>query len=316
MDLRDCRFLVTGGGGFLGQYVCRNLDCFGISGDQIFTPRSSKYDLRNLDACMQAIEPNDVVIHLAAKVGGLWAHVNRQADFFYDNAMMSLNMVHAAHLRKAKKIVNLGTVCEYPDLASIPFREDDLWAGYPSAITAPYGMGKKMSLVAGNAYRAQFGLSAIHLLLINLYGPGDDFNPETSHVIPALIGRVKEAIHNRSDTISVWGDGSASREFLFVEDAAEAIVLAAFYYDDEKPVNLGSGVETKISDITSRICRIMGYTGTISWDKKRSGGQSRRRLDVSLAEKSFGFKASTNLEDGLEKTINWYLSEVNRGSLS
>ncbi|MDC3298638.1 NAD-dependent epimerase/dehydratase family protein [bacterium] len=313
MDLRDCRFLVTGGGGFLGGYVCRNLESLGIARNQIFVPRSSEYDLRSLDACMRAIEPNDVIIHLAAKVGGLWAHVNRQADFFYDNAMMSLNMVHAAHVRKARKIVNLGTVCEYPDLAPIPFKEDDLWAGYPSAITAPYGMGKKMSLVAGNAYRAQFGLRAIHLLLINLYGPGDDFNPETSHVIPALIRRVKEAIHNESSTISVWGDGSASREFLFVEDAAEAIVLATLNYDDEKPVNLGSGVETKISDITYMICKAMGYTGTIKWDENRSGGQSRRRLDVSLAEASFGFKAATGLDDGLKKTINWYLSEVDRG---
>lgn len=307
MNFSEKRFVVTGGAGFLGSHVCQKLVKFGAHKDNIFVPRSAKYDLRSFDACRRIMNKGDVVIHLAAKVGGLWAHVNKQADYFYDNAMMSLNMVHAAHQAGVEKFVGLGTVCEYPDSVSIPFKETDLWSGYPSKITAPYGLGKKAMLVAGDAYRGQYGLNAIHLLLINLYGPGDDFDPATSHAVPALIRRVREAKTGGHEYIDVWGDGSASRELLYVEDAAEAIVLATCRYDKADPVNIGSGVEIPIRELAELICKKMDFKGYIKWDTSKVGGQHRRRLDVSMAESEFGFSAGTSFEKGLQKTIDWFM---------
>lgn len=307
MNFSEKRFVVTGGAGFLGSHVCQKLVEFGARKDNIFVPRSIEYDLRSLDACRCIMNKGDIVIHLAAKVGGLWAHVNKQADFFYDNAIMSLNMVHAANLAGVEKFVGLGTVCEYPDNVSIPFKEADLWSGYPSKITAPYGLGKKAMLVAGDAYRGQYGLNAIHLLLINLYGPGDDFDPATSHAVPALIRRVREARESGQEYLEVWGDGTASRELLYVEDAAEAIVLATAKYDKPEPVNIGSGVEIPIRNLAELICKQMNFEGDIKWDTSKVGGQHRRQLDVSLAEREFGFRAGTPFEQGLQKTIDWFM---------
>jgi len=306
MSFDTKRFVVTGGAGFLGRHVCKKLIEFGVDKSNIFVPRSIEYDLRDLEACRRLMRKDDVVIHLAAKVGGLWAHVNKQADFFYDNAMMSLNMVHAAHDIGVAKFVGLGTVCEYPDTVPIPFNESDLWLGYPSEITAPYGMGKKVMLVAGDAYRGQYGLNAIHLLLINLYGPGDDFNPDTSHAVPALIRRVNEAKKSGQEYLEVWGDGTASRELLYVEDAAEAIVLATARYNKSAPINIGSGQEISIRDLAELICKQMKFDGSLRWDTSKIGGQNRRQLDVSLAEIEFGFAAKTPIEDGLRKTIDWF----------
>jgi GDP-L-fucose synthase len=244
---------------------------------------------------------------LAAKVGGLWAHVNRQAEFFYDNAIMALNIIHVANEVGIEKFVGLGTVCEYPDNISIPFKESELWSGYPSNITAPYGLGKKTMLVAGDAYRAQYGLNAIHLLLINLYGPGDDFDIKNSHAIPALIRRVREAKVGGKKYLEVWGDGTASREFLYVDDAADAIVLATAKYDKSEPVNIGSGKEIPIQVLAEMICRLMKFNGSIKWDKEKIGGQHRRQLDVSVSAREFNFIAKTSIEDGLQKTIDWYI---------
>lgn len=308
MDFSKKRFVVTGGAGFLGRHVCQKLVEFGANNANIFVPRSQEYDLRSIHACQQIMKEGDVVIHLAAKVGGLWSHINKQAEFFYDNAMMSLNMVHAAHLARVDKFVGLGTVCEYPDDIAVPFLEEQLWAGYPSTITAPYGLGKKIMLVAGDAYNAQYSLNAIHLLMINLYGPGDDFDPTTSHAVPALIRRAIEAKKIGKDHIEVWGDGRASRELLYVEDAAEAIVLATARYNKTRPVNIGSGIEIPIKELAELVCQKVGFEGKIKWDDSKVGGQLRRQLNVELAEEEFGFTAKTPFEVGLQKTIDWYLA--------
>jgi len=281
----------------------------GAEEENIFIPRSKKHDLRKKEVVDEVIRGVDIVIHLAAKVGGLWYHVGRQADYFYENSIMALNLIDSAYRAGVEKFVGLGSVCEYPDLAPIPFREDDLWNGYPSKITAPYGLSKRMMLAASEAYHDQYGFNAIHLVMINLYGPGDDFDPKSSHVIPALIRRVDEAKNNNDNFIEVWGDGTASREFLYVEDAAEGIVLATEKYNKPDPVNLGAGREIPIKDLAVLICELMDFKGEIRWDISKVGGQHRRMLDVSRAEKEFGFRAGTSFEDGLKKTIDWYLNE-------
>jgi len=308
MQIRNKNIVLTGGSGFLGKRVLSKLIDLGANPDRIFVPRSSEYNLSDKQACENVVKDADIVIHLAAKVGGLWSHVNRQADFFYENACMGLHLVDASYRAGVKKFVGLGSVCEYPDDVEIPFKESALWDGYPSKITAPYGLAKKMMHVASDAYSSQYGLNAIHLLMINLYGPGDDFNPETSHAIPALIRRVHNAKNNNLDSIDVWGDGTASREFLFVDDAAEAIVMATQSYNSSDPVNIGSGREVPIKILIELICEYMNYQGKIKWDTSKVGGQLRRKLDVNLAESSFGFKAKTKFEDGLKETIDWYLS--------
>jgi len=308
MKIQNKKIILTGGSGFLGKRVLNKLVSLGADPDRIFIPRSSEYNLCDKQACESVVKGADIVIHLAAKVGGLWSHVNRQADFFYENACMGLHLVDASYRAGVKKFVGLGSVCEYPDDVAIPFKESTLWDGYPSKITAPYGLAKKMMHVASDAYSSQYGFNAIHLLMINLYGPGDDFNPETSHAIPALIKRVYNAKNNNLDSIDVWGDGTASREFLFVDDAAEAIVMATQSHNSSDPVNIGSGREVPIKILIELICEYMDYQGKIMWDTSKVGGQLRRKLDVNLAESSFGFKAKTEFEDGLKETIGWYLS--------
>ena len=308
MKLHDKKIVLTGGSGFLGKRVYDKLVEHGARPENITVPRSSDYDLRKKEVCDELLKGKDVVIHLAAKVGGLWFHVGRQAEFFYDNAMMGLHLVDSAHATGVRKFVGLGSVCEYPDDAPIPFKEESLWNGYPSQMTSPYGLAKKMMLVASQAYNAQYGFDAIHLLMINLYGPGDDFNPKSSHAIPALIRRVYEAKRDGKGYIDVWGDGAASREFLYVDDAAEGIVLATMNYDKPAPVNLGAGREIPIKSLAEQICRLMNFKGEIRWDISKVGGQLRRQLDVTLAEKEFGFRARTSFEDGLKNTIDWFLA--------
>lgn len=307
MTLNDKKIVLTGGSGFLGERVFQKLIADGVSSENIFIPRSNEFDLRKKEVCDEVVKGRDVVIHLAAKVGGLWSHVGRHAEFFYDNAVMGLHLIDSSHRAGIQKFVGLGTVCEYPDEASIPFRENDLWNGYPSQITSPYGLAKRMMLVASQAYNAQYGFNAVHLLMINLYGPGDDFDPRSSHVIPALIRRVYEAKKEGRRSIQVWGDGTASREFLYVDDAAEGIVLATERYDKSAPVNLGAGHEIPIKDLAELICKLMEFDGEIQWDLSKIGGQQRRQLDVSLGKREFGFLAKTSFENGLKDTINWYL---------
>jgi len=308
MDLKNKKIVLTGGAGFLGQKVYKKLVEHGASPENIFIPRSSEYDLRERDVCNYVVGGRDVVIHLAAKVGGLWYHTGRQAEFFYDNAIMGLNLINASHKAGVSKFVGMGTVCEYPDSAPIPFQEKDLWSGYPSEITAPYGLSKRMMLVASQAYAAQYKFNAIHLLMINLYGPGDDFDPKSSHAIPALIRRVYEAKRDNKNFIEVWGDGTASREFLYADDAAEGIVLATERYDKSDPINIGAGREIPIKELAMMICRLINFEGEIRWDITKIGGQHRRMLDTSRAEREFGFKAKTTFEEGLTHTIDWFIN--------
>lgn len=310
IDLKEKKILLTGGAGFLGKIVYKKLIERGVNPKNIIVPRSREYDLRKKEICDKVVKDMDIVIHVAAKVGGLWFHVGREADFFYENSVMGLHLIDSAYRAGVKKFVGLGSVCEYPDNAPIPFMEEDLWNGYPSKITAPYGMSKKMMLVASQAYNAQYNFNAIHLLSINLYGPGDDFDPKSSHAIPAIIRRVHEAKKTGKNYIDVWGDGTASRELLYVDDAAEAIVLATESYDKPEPINLGSGREIPIKYLAEKICEYMDFKGEIRWDTSKKGGQLRRQLDVSKAEKEFGFKAQTKFEDGLKETIRWFEENI------
>jgi len=303
------RVVVTGGAGFLGSFVVEKLRARGCH--DIFVPRSKEYDLRDRDAIRrmyQDAQP-DLVIHLAAVVGGIGANRANPGRFFYDNAIMGIQLMEYARQFNVPKFVAVGTICAYPKFTPVPFKEDDLWNGYPEETNAPYGLAKKMMLVQAQAYRAQYGFNAIYLLPVNLYGPRDNFDLETSHVIPALIRKCAEAIREGKDEIVLWGDGSPTREFLYVEDAAEGILLAAERYDGELPVNLGSGHEIAIRDLANLVAREMGFRGRISWDTSKPNGQPRRCLDVSRAERLFGFRAQTPFEDGLKRTIAWYLNE-------
>ena len=305
--LNDKKILVTGGGGFLGTRVVAALRKAGVASDNIAVPQSEKYDLRLPEACKEVVQGMDVVIHLAAAVGGIGFNRSNPARAFYDNAMMALNMIESSYRAGVKKFVGIGSVCEYPKFAPTPFREEDLWNGYPEETNAPYGLAKKIMLVQTQAYRAQYGFNGIHLLMVNLYGPGDNFNPETAHVVPGIIGKVLEAKESGKDYVEIWGTGKATREFLYVEDAAEGIVLATEHYNDPAPVNLGSGTEVPIKEIAEMICRLLDFNGEIRWDTSRPDGQPRRLLDVNKAKKEFGFAAKTKLEDGLRTTIDWYL---------
>ncbi len=303
------RVVVTGGAGFLGSFVVEKLRARGCH--DIFVPRSKEYDLRDRDAIRrmyQDAQP-DLVIHLAAVVGGIGANRANPGRFFYDNAIMGIQLMEYARQFNVPKFVAVGTICAYPKFTPVPFKEDDLWNGYPEETNAPYGLAKKMMLVQAQAYRAQYGFNAIYLLPVNLYGPRDNFDLETSHVIPALIRKCAEAIREGKDEIVLWGDGSPTREFLYVEDAAEGILLAAERYDGELPVNLGSGHEIAIRDLANLVAREMGFRGRITWDTSKPNGQPRRCLDVSRAERLFGFRAQTPFEDGLKRTIAWYLNE-------
>jgi len=298
--------MVTGGGGFLGRFVVQRLAAAGVR--EIFVPRSADYDLRVTDGVRRALADGqpDLIIHLAAVVGGIGANRENPGRFFYENAAMGIELMEQSRIAGVEKFVQIGTVCSYPKFTPVPFREDDLWGGYPEETNAPYGLAKKMLLVQGQAYRQQYGYDVIHLIPVNLYGPGDNFNPASSHVIPALIKKCVDARQRGEDHIEVWGTGSASREFLYVDDAAEAIVLAAERYDGADPVNLGVGREITIRDLVELIARLTGFTGELRWDSSKPDGQPRRALDTSRARERFGFEAHTSFEDGLRATIDWY----------
>lgn len=300
------RIVVTGGSGFLGGFVVDALRRRGAK--DIFVPRKAEYDLREHEAVVRLLHNTipDVVIHLAASVGGIGANRAHPADFFYDNLVMGTQLFHECWRANVAKLVIIGTVCAYPKVTPVPFKESDLWNGYPEETNAPYGLAKKMLLVQSQAYRDQYGYNSIFLLPTNLYGPRDNFNPKSSHVIPALIRKCVEAQEAGVPYIEAWGDGSPTREFLYVEDAAEGIVLAAEQYNSSEPVNLGSSFEISIKDLTEMIARLTGFTGEIRWDRSKPNGQPRRKLDVSRAKEAFGFASHTTFEDGLKRTIEWY----------
>ena len=300
------RVCVTGGAGFLGSFVTEKLRQRGAN--EIFIPHYPEYDLvqpQDVERLLDDARP-DVIIHLAAHVGGIGANRLHPAEFFYDNLMMGVQLMHQAWKRGVEKFVAIGTVCAYPKFTPVPFREDDLWNGYPEETNAPYGLAKKMLLVQAQAYRQQYGFNAIFLLPVNLYGPRDNFDLESSHVIPALIRKCIEAQESGQETVEVWGDGSPTREFLYVEDAAEGILLATERYNGPDPVNLGSGFEISIRDLAELIRRLTGFEGKLVWDTSKPNGQPRRALDISRAERYFGFRAKTDFEEGLRRTIEWY----------
>jgi len=307
MDLSKKRITVTGGKGFLGTHLVRILrkarGC-----QNIFIADLPEYDLRNIEDIKKMFDDHrpDIVIHLAATVGGIGANRENPGKFFYDNAIMGVQLIHEAYLRRIEKFVTLGTICCYPKYTELPFKEEDLWKGYPEETNAPYGLAKKMLLVQAQAYRQQYGFNAIYLLPVNLYGPGDNFDPKSSHVIPALIKKCLEAKEIGDDHIEVWGTGNASREFLYVEDAVEGIILATEKYDKSDPVNLGAGFEIKIKDLVELIAKLTDFKGKIVWDTTKPDGQPRRMLDVSKSEKEFEFMAKTNFEEGLKRTIERY----------
>ena len=299
---------MTGGAGFLGRFVTERLKaCDGV---ELFVPRSRDYNLIEKDDIVRMLNDSqpDLVIHLAAVVGGIGYNQKNPGEFFYDNLMMGVQLIEQSRLRGVKKFVATGTVCAYPKFTPVPFKEDDLWNGYPEETNAPYGLAKKMMLVQSQAYRAQYGFNSIFLLPVNMYGPGDNFDLETSHVIPALIRKCVEARRGGVGFIDVWGSGSASREFLFVEDCAEGIVKAADLYDESDPVNLGNGREVVIKDLVEMIARLTGFEGEIRWQSDRPDGQPRRQLNTRRAFEKFGFQAQTSLEQGLRQTIDWYES--------
>lgn len=302
--------IVTGGGGFVGQHVVKHLEKLGAG--RIFAPRSRDFDLREKADVVRLYRQNPdatMVIHLAATVGGIGANRKYPGTYFYDNLMMGTLLLEHARLAGTPKFVGVGTICSYPKITPIPFHEDDLWSGYPEETNAPYGLAKKMLLVQGQAYRAEFGYNAIHLLLVNCYGPGDKFDLESSHVIPALIRKMAEAREQGIDHVVLWGDGSPTREFIYVKDAAEGIALAAAHYDSPEPVNLGSGFEISIKDLAETIADLVGFEGEIRWDTSKPNGQPRRQLDVSRAEREFGFRATTSFANGLRETVAWYQAQ-------
>jgi GDP-L-fucose synthase len=309
---QDKRIVVTGGAGFLGSFLIEELEARGAT--EIFVPRSKAYDLRNRDAVRRLLadtRPN-IVIHLAARVGGIGINRTRPAEFFYDNLMMGADLMHESWRAGVDKFVAIGTICAYPKYTPVPFKEENLWDGYPEETNAPYGIAKKMLLVQAQAYRQQYGFNVIYLLPVNLYGPRDNFDLETSHVIPALIRKFIEA-QERADaqpgsasTVTVWGDGSPTREFLYVKDCAEAIILATEQYNKPAPVNIGAGFEISIKDLVHLIADMTNFKGEIIWDTSKPGGQPRRCLDTSRAEREFGFKARTSFEEALRQTIKWY----------
>ena len=304
--LKNKRITVTGGAGFLGRYVIGKLRERGC--DNVFIPRSKEYDLVDIEDVkrLYADSDPDIVIHLSAVVGGIGANSENPGKFFYDNLMMGAQMIEQGRLHNLDKFIAIGTICCYPKFTPVPFKEEDLWNGYPEETNAPYGLAKKMLLVQSQAYRQQYGFNSIFLLPVNLYGPGDNFDPCCSHVIPALIKKCTDAIENNEDKIFVWGTGKATREFLYVEDAAEGIVLATERYNKSDPVNIGAGFEISIKELVDLIVKLTGFKGKIVWDVTKPDGQPRRCLDTSRAEKEFGFKAETGFEDGLKRTIEWY----------
>lgn len=300
------RVLVTGGAGFLGTHLLAALHRRGVPDEAITVPLIEQCDLRVWENCLEVTQDQDLVIHLAGNVGGIGYNRENPGSLFYDNIIMGTQLIEAARRNGVVKFVALGTVCAYPKFTPVPFHEDDLWNGYPEETNAPYGLAKKMLLVQCQSYRQQYGFNGIFLLPVNLYGPGDNFNPQSSHVIPALIKKCVDAVEHGDDEIVVWGDGSATREFLYVEDAAEGILLAAERYGKPDPVNLGSAFEISIRDLVTIIAREAGFTGRLTWDTTKPNGQPRRKLDTSRAEQEFGFRAQVTFEDGLRRTVAWY----------
>ena len=310
MDWSSKRIVVTGGAGFLGSFIVRKLRerrC-----ERVTVPRSNECDLRDRDAVIRLYEQArpDIVIHLAAVVGGIGANRANPGRYFYDNAIMGIELMEYARRFEVQKFVAVGTICAYPKFTPVPFHEDDLWSGYPEETNAPYGLAKKMMLVQAQAYRQQYGFNAIYLLPVNLYGPGDNFDLETSHVIPALIRKCVDARRRGDASIVLWGDGSPTREFLYVEDAAEAVLLAAERYDGEKPVNLGTGREMAIRELACLVAEATGFTGEIVWDTSQPNGQPRRCLSTERAAEAFGFRSATDFREGLRRTIDWYRSTI------
>ena len=315
-DWSDTTVIVTGGAGFLGRQLVAKLLARGLAGHQVIVPRSANYDLRCWDAIQRLLgdvrsapetrNSQLIIIHLAGNVGGIGYNREHPGELFYDNAVMGIQLMEAARQQGVAKFVAIGTICAYPKFTPVPFREEELWNGYPEETNAPYGLAKKMLLVQAQPYRQQYGFNAIYLLPVNLYGPGDNFDPASSHVIPALIKKFVEAQARGEQEVVVWGDGSPTREFLYVEDAAEGILLATERYDGPEPVNLGSAFEISIKNLAETIARQTGFQGRLVWDTTKPNGQPRRKLDTSRAERYFGFRAHTSFEDGLRRTIEWY----------
>jgi GDP-L-fucose synthase len=310
--LETKRIVVTGGAGFVGTKVVLALQGRGCR--HIFVPRSAEYNLVDMEAVRRvyADARPDIVIHLAGRVGGIGANMKNPAGFFYDNLMMGVQLMEQGRLFGVEKFVTIGTICAYPKFAHVPFKEDELWNGYPEDTNAPYGLAKKMLLVQSQAYRQEYGFNSIYLLPVNLYGPGENFDLESSHVIPALIRKVMEAKDRGDKRVAAWGTGRATREFLYVEDAAEGIVLATEKYDKPDPVNLGAGFEISIRELYSLVCELVGFDGVVEWDTSRPDGQPRRSLDTSRAKREFGFEARTDFREGLKTTIDWYQSTLGR----
>ena len=307
---RDKRVVITGGAGFLGKYVVEGLKKRGCK--SILVPLIEEYNLVQLSDIkrMYDVMKPDIVIHLAAVVGGIGANREHPGKFFYDNLMMGVQLIEQGWLREIEKFVAIGTVCAYPKFTPVPFKEDDLWNGYPEETNAPYGLAKKMLLVQSQAYRAEYGFNSIFLLPVNLYGPGDNFNPQSSHVIPALIKKCVDAVKAKADYIECWGSGKVSREFIYAADAAEGILLATEFYNSSEPVNIGAGFEITIKALAEKIVYLTGFKGKIRWDSSKPDGQPRRCLDTSRAKKLFGFEAKTDFDTGLKQTIEWYKTQL------
>lgn len=306
LDLANAKVLVTGAHGFLGRHVVQQLLRRGVQPAKLLTPSSSELDLRYPVDCQSAVEGIDLVLHLAARVGGIGLNREKPAELFYDNLLMGVHLIHQAYEAGVTKFVCVGTICAYPKFTPVPFQETDLWNGYPEETNAPYGIAKKALLVQLQAYRSQYGFRGIYLLPVNLYGPWDNFDPQSSHVIPALIHKISQAQAAGEKQLAVWGDGSPTREFLYVEDAAEGIVRAAQHYDGAEPVNLGTGREVSIRALVEKLCELMDFKGELVWQTDQPNGQPRRCLDTSRARDEFGFVAGTDLETGLRQTIEWY----------
>lgn len=305
-NLASKKILVTGGAGFLGRQVIAQLQKAGAQLENISIPRSSTCDLRSLSACQDAVAGKDIVIHLAAHVGGIGLNQIKPAELFYDNLMMGTQLIHAAYEKSVEKFVCVGTICAYPKFTPVPFKEEDIWNGYPEETNAPYGVAKKALLVQLQAYRQQYGFNGVYLLPVNLYGPEDNFNPQSSHVIPALIRKVYEAQQAGATQLEVWGDGTPTREFLYSEDAARGIIMAMEDYNESDPINLGTNSEVSIRDLVTLICRLMDFQGEVIWLTDKPNGQPRRCLDTAKAKAKFGFTANITLEQGLQNTIDWY----------